>query len=64
MFKLWLERLPEASWRRLIEGLKQIRMNKLASEIEELLSSSEEIATTHTTDQQVGSLGKTSSLAY
>ena len=61
MLKLWLERQPEASWRRLIIALKQIWMNKLASEIEELLSSSEEVATTRTTD---GSSGETSNLAY
>ena len=64
MLKLWLERQPKASWRRLIIALKQIWMNNLASEIEKLLSSSEEVATTHTTDQQVGSLGEISSLVY
>ena len=37
MFKLWLERQPGASWRRLIKALKQINMNKLASDIEKLL---------------------------
>ena len=38
MFKLWLERQPEASWRRLIQALKQIDMNTLATEIEKSLS--------------------------
>lgn len=37
MFKLWLERQPEASWRRLIIAMKQIRMDKLASDVETLL---------------------------
>ena len=37
MFKLWLERQPGASWRRLIQALKQIDMNKLASDVEKLL---------------------------
>ena len=38
MFKLWLNREPEASWRKLIDALKQIHQNKLAFDIENLLS--------------------------
>ena len=38
MFKLWLERQPKASWRQLIYALKQIQLNALAFNIEELLS--------------------------
>ena len=38
MFKLWLERQPKASWRNLIDALKQIHQNKLAFSIEDLLS--------------------------
>ena len=48
MFKLWLERQPNASWRNLIDALKQIRQIQLASDIENLLSgrqTSEEVGT-------------------
>ena len=38
MFQLWLERQPEASWRKLIGALKQIRQDDLAFNIEDLLS--------------------------
>ena len=38
MFELWLERQPKASWRNLIEALKQIHQNQLAFKIEDLLS--------------------------
>jgi len=37
MFKLWLERQPGASWRQLIVVMKQIRLDKLASDVENLL---------------------------
>ena len=37
MFKLWLERQTRASWRCLITAMKQIHMNKLAFDIENLL---------------------------
>ena len=37
MFALWLERQPKASWRNLIDALKQIHQNKLAFSIENLL---------------------------
>ena len=38
MFKLWLNREPKASWRKLIDALKQIEQNKLVFDIENLLS--------------------------
>ena len=38
MFNLWLDRQPKASWSNLIEGLKLIHQNKLASDIVDLLS--------------------------
>ena len=38
MFRLWLEREPEANWRDLITALKQISLNRLASDTEGLLS--------------------------
>ena len=37
MFKLWLNREPEGSWRNLIDALKRIDQNKLAFDIEGLL---------------------------
>ena len=37
MFKLWLERQTEASWRCLIMAMKQTHMDKLAFDIERLL---------------------------
>ena len=60
MFQLWLERQPKASWRNLIDALKQIHQEKLAFSIENLLSvkkTSEEASTVNpilTTDQPTG----------
>ena len=48
MFNLWLERRPKASWSNLIEALKLIHQDKLASDIVDLLSirkQSEEVGT-------------------
>ena len=41
MFQLWLERQPEASWRQLIQALREpnIEMNELANTIEQKLIS-------------------------
>ena len=41
MFQLWLERQPDASWRQLIQALREpnIEMNKLANTIEQKLVS-------------------------
>jgi len=33
MFQLWLDRQPEASWRQLIQALRELKMNELASTI-------------------------------
>ena len=38
MFQLWLERQPTASWRQLIQGLKQLQLNYLANQIESKLT--------------------------
>ena len=43
MFRLWLERQPDASWRRLITAMKKIRMHTLASDVEKLLASKEAV---------------------
>ena len=41
MFQLWLERQPNASWKQLIQALREpnIEMNELASTIEQKLIS-------------------------
>ena len=43
MFRLWLERQPDASWRRLITAMKNIHMHTLASDVEKLLASKEAV---------------------
>ena len=42
MFTKWRQRTPKASWKRLIEALKEVKLTQLASELEELLISSVE----------------------
>ena len=37
MFTEWHQRTPKASWKQLIEALKEVELTQLASEIEELL---------------------------
>ena len=37
MFTEWRQRTPKASWKQLIEALKEINLTQLASELEELL---------------------------
>ena len=37
MFRLWLERIPEASWGKLIEALEKIEMGELAKDLTERL---------------------------
>ena len=67
MFKLWIERQPEASWRHLINAIRRINLGTLAFDIEKLFvtgKTSEEVATV---DQQVlqadqQALGQSSSL--
>ena len=41
MFQLWLDRQPEASWRQLIQALREpnIELNELANTIEQKLTS-------------------------
>ena len=41
MFTEWRQRTPTASWKQLIEALKEINLTQLASELEELLIPSE-----------------------
>ena len=38
MFTEWRQRTPKASWKQLIEALKEVELTQLASELEELLS--------------------------
>ena len=42
MLTLWRQRQTNASWRQLIEALKQLNLNRVATEIEKLLKSSTE----------------------
>ena len=37
MFTEWRQRTPKASWKQLIEALKEVKLTQLASELEELL---------------------------
>ena len=37
MFTEWRQRTPKASWKQLIEALKEVQLTQLASELEELL---------------------------
>ena len=37
MFQLWLQRQPNASWKQLIEALKEVDLNHLATQIEGML---------------------------
>ena len=36
-FQLWLDRQPTASWRQLIQALKQLQLNQLAGQVESRL---------------------------
>ena len=38
MFTKWRQRTPTASWKQLIEALKEVDLTQLASELEELLT--------------------------
>ena len=38
MFKLWLDRQPTASWKKLIQALEQLQLNYLANQIESKLT--------------------------
>ena len=39
MLQLWLERQPDATWEQLIQALKEVEMNELASNIQQKLLS-------------------------
>ena len=41
MFTVWHQRTPKASWKQLIEALKEVKLTKLASELEEFLHPAE-----------------------
>ena len=58
LFKIWLERQPEASWGQLIEGLKEIGQGTLAAQIEDMLQSSVASASSHTTTATVSQTQK------
>ena len=40
MFSLWLERQPEASWKQLINALRNVNLESLATNVENLLTPS------------------------
>ena len=42
MFTEWRQRTPTASWKQLIEALKEVELTQLASELEEFLIPSEQ----------------------
>ena len=44
MFTKWHQRTPKASWKQLIEALKEIDLTQLASELEELLMKDSKIS--------------------
>ena len=52
MFTEWRQRTPTASWKKLIEALKQVNLNRLASDLEELLmpSSVQQMEGSHTAE--------------
>ena len=41
MFTVWHQRTPKASWKQLIEALKEVDLTQLVSELEELLQPTE-----------------------
>ena len=43
MFQLWLSKCTNATWKQLIQALKEIELNNLATEIEGMLMSAKEI---------------------
>ena len=44
LFRLWLQRQPDASWKQLIEALKEIKLNYLAAQIKGMLTPSVDAA--------------------
>ena len=59
MFTTWHQRTPKASWKQLIEALKEVNLTQLASELEELLipsveySVEQESKVSHDSQQQL-----------
>lgn len=43
MFKEWLQRTPNASWKQLVEALKEVNLTQLASELEKSLKLDEQV---------------------
>ena len=37
MFQFWLQKCPDATWNQLIQALRGVRLNQLASKIDDLL---------------------------
>ena len=58
MFKLWLERQPEASWRQLIAALRVLKLNRLAGDVENLLIQSPKQSTVQCNQPQNQEDGK------
>ena len=48
MFQLWLEKCSDASWSQLIQALKEVDLNSLASKIEAMLMPMEDTISTST----------------
>lgn len=62
LFKLWLDRQPEASWGQLIEALKEIiGLENLATKIERKLQPSVASASSHTTTTTASQMTKAAS---
>ena len=53
MFTKWRQRTPKASWKQLIEALKEVNLTQLASELEELLIPSVECSVEHQSTSEV-----------
>ena len=46
MFRLWLERCPDATWEHLIQVLREVGLNHLATKIDGMLQKTESILAT------------------
>ena len=58
LFKVWLERQPEASWGKLIQGLKDVELHTLAAQLERKLEPSITSGHTSTTTYTVSQIPK------
>ena len=58
MFKIWLERQPEASWQQLITALHMVKLNRLADNIEKLLIRSPKHSKVHLNQPRDQKYGK------